>query len=109
MRPTITPSQKKIYEKIIEEATMDCHDEYEQIAGWQCILDEYINTPCKCIIGKEEVILEKIDIVDNCNAVVGVLKFNKTRLRVLIQDVILENQKAMVYIDAYKHWCKEGC
>lgn len=52
--------------------------------------------------------IKKIDTDDNGNVVVGVIKLNKTKVRVLIQDVILENQKAMDHINAYAYWCKEG-
>ena len=61
MKEQIITNQKKAYEKIIEEATVDCHDEYEQICGWVCSLDEKIATPCKCKIAKQDAILEKID------------------------------------------------
>ena len=32
----------------------------------------------------------------------------KTKMRILFQDVILEDLTAMVYVDAYHHWCKNG-
>ena len=87
---------------------MDCYGEYEQISGWACLLDEFIRTPCNCVLGKEKAVLEKIGTDDNGNVVIGVIKLNKTKVRVLIQDIILENQKAMDYINAYAHWCKES-
>lgn len=108
MKPAIKPSEKRIYEKIIEEATMDCYGEYEQIAGWQCLLDENINTPCNCIMGSEKAVIEKIDSDDNGNVVIGVIRLSKTKIRVLIQDIILDNPEAMKYINAYKYWCKNG-
>src|SRR3989338_11617897 len=98
--------QKKVFEKIIEDATMDCYGEYEQISGWACFLDDSIHTPCKCRIGKELMVLEKIGTDDNGNVVIGIIKFNKTKVRVLIQDVTLESQKEMGYINAYAYWCK---
>lgn len=108
MKPTITPSQKKLFKKIIEDATVDCYGEYEQIAGWACLLDDNIHTPCNCIIGGAQAILEKIDTDDNGNVVIGVIKLNKAKVRVLIQDIILENTTAMNHINAYAYWCKNG-
>lgn len=84
MKQKITPTEKKLYEKIIEDATVDCKDEDEQTAGWECILDENIHTPCTCKIGKQEAILEKISPDDNSNALIGVVKLDKTKIRVLI-------------------------
>ncbi len=108
MKPTITSIQKKVYEKIIEEATIDCHDEEEQISGWDCVLDENITTPCPCKIGKQEAMLEKIDFDDKGDTIIGVIKINKTKMRVLLQDIILDNPEAMKYVNAYKYWCKNG-
>ena len=105
---SLIPSKKKMYERIIEEATVDCYGEYEQISGWACLLDDSIPTPCNCLIGKEKSILEKIDTDDNGNVVIGIVKLNKTKVRILVQDIILENQKAMNYINAYAYWCKNG-
>ncbi|HIJ01687.1 TPA: hypothetical protein HA363_03475 [Candidatus Woesearchaeota archaeon] len=108
MKSIIAPREKKRYEQIIEEATMDCHDEDEQISGWACLLDDWIHTPCNCTIGKEMAVLEKVDTDDTGNAIIGVIKLNKTKLRVLIQDIVLDNPEAMTYINAYRYWCKNG-
>ena len=108
MKLPVTAKQKKTYEKIAEDATTDCYGEYEQISGWACLLDEFIHTPRNCVLGKEKVVLEEIDTDDNCRVVIGVIRLNKTKVRALIQDVILDNQKEMDYINAYKYWRKEG-
>ena|SRR3989338_1210709 len=108
IKSNILPDKKKTYEKIAEDATMDCYGEYEQISGWACLLDEFIHTPHNCVLGKEKAVLEKIGTDDNGNVVIGVIKLNKTKVRVLIQDIILDNQKEMDYINAYAYWCKEG-
>ena len=108
MKLHITASKKKVFEKIIEDATMDCYGEYEQISGWVCLLDDNIPTPCDCIIGEEHVVLEKIETDNNGMVVIGSIKLNKTKMRVLIQDIVLQNQNAMNYIDAYTYWCKNG-
>jgi len=108
MKITLTTNQKRTYEKIIEEATMDCHDEYEQVAGWECVLDENIVTPRPYKIGKQQAILEKVSMDDNSGAVIGVIRLNKTKIRILIQDIILEDSETMKYINAYKYWCKNG-
>lgn len=108
MKSIITSSQKRIFERIIEDATMDCYDEYEQISGWAALLDDNIPTPCNCTIGKVQAVLEKIDTDDNGNVVIGIIKLNKAKVRVLIQDIILENKTAMNHINAYHYWCKNG-
>lgn len=106
MKKTISANQKNIYEKIIEEATVDCNDEYDQISGWICLLDDEISTPCKCKIAKQGAVLEKIDSDDKGSCVIGVVRFGKSKLRVLFQDIFLEDSTVNKYIDAYRYWCK---
>ena len=108
MKKTIPINQKKLYEKIAEEAAMDCNDEQDQIVGWEVVLDENIATPRPCRIGKQEAVLEKINTDDHVGSVIGIVRLNKTKMRILIQDVILDDAKAMQYINAYKFWCKNG-
>lgn len=31
---------KILFKEIIEEATVDCYNEYEQISGWVCVLEK---------------------------------------------------------------------
>ena len=87
---------------------MDCNDEQDQIVGWEIVLDENIATPRPCRIGKQEAVLEKINTDDHVGSVIGIVRLNKTKMRILIQDVILDDAKAMQYINAYKFWCKNG-
>ena len=80
MKSIITSREKKIYERIIEDATVDCNDEYEQISGWICLLDENIATPCNCTIGKQSTVLEKIDGVHNTACIVGIIRLGKSKI-----------------------------
>lgn len=108
MKQKITAAQMKIYEKIIEEATIECYEEYENICGWQCLLDEKIATPCPCKIGKQDTILENIDMDEGGRVVIGIIRLNKAKIRILLQDITIEDSEAMKYINAYKYWCKNG-
>lgn len=95
-----------LFEKIIEEATVDCHDEEEQLSGWACMLEDNIPTPCKCFIGKKEARLDKIEQGEN--DILGLVKIDKLKIRTPIEDVKLEDEKMRIYINAYKHWRKHG-
>ena len=99
-------TNKILFEKIIEEATADCYNEYEQIAGWTCLLVENIFVPCKCLIGKEKASLEKIDTNNNSSEIFGIIRLNKTILRIPIEGISLENSNHMKYIKAYRYWRK---
>ena len=108
MKNELTSIKRAAYEKIIEEATMDCYSEYEQVSGWACVLEDNIPVPCKCLIGKENAILDKIDMNDNSSEIFGIIKLNKSRIRVPIEDIVLKDSNWMNYIDAYKYWRKNG-
>lgn len=107
-RKLLNNKDKILFEKIIEEATVDCHDEYEQISGWFCVLEENIPAPCKCSIGKEIASLEKIDMNNSSSEIFGYIKLNKTKIRVPIEDILLEDPNLMKYIEAYRYWRKHG-
>ena len=96
-----------LFDKIIEDATVDCNSEDEQITGWACIFEENISPPCNCIIGKEkreQAVLEKIE-QDGCsNSILGIIKLGKIKIRIPIEDITLEDSKKMKYINAYKYW-----
>ena len=108
MKNKLMNTKKATYEKIIEEATMDCYSEYEQVSGWACVLEDNIPVPCKCLIGKENAILDKIDMNDNSSEIFGIIKLNQSRIRVPIEDIVLEDSNSMRHIDAYKYWRKNG-
>jgi len=96
-----------LFEEIAEDATTDCYNEDEQIAGWACILEENISCPCNCLIGKEkreQAILNKIEQDKNSNSILGIIKFGKIKIRVPIEDITLEDSEQMSYINAYKYW-----
>ena len=107
-RTLLNNKNKILFEKIIKEATMDCYSEYEQIAGWTCVLEDNIMAPCKCQIGKENAILENIDMNDNSSEIFGIIKLHKSKIRVPIEDISLENIDSMQYIEAYRYWRKHG-
>ena len=56
----------------------------------------------------QEVVLEKIDTDNNGSCVFGLVRFGKSKLRVLFQDIVLEDRKDMNYVNAYKYWCNNG-
>ena len=103
---SLTSQQKIIFENIIEEAIVDCYGEDEQISGWMCFLDDKISTPHNCLIGKEHAILEKIDMDEGSRSILGIIKVNKMKIRMPLQDVILENLELMEYLKAYTYWLR---
>ena len=108
MKNKLSLKDKILFEKITEEATIDCKDEDEQISGWECILGDNITTPCKCRVGKEEAILNEIRQDEHSPVILGLIVINKKKIRTPIEDIFLEDSDSMMYIDAYKYWRKYG-
>mgnify|MGYP001573433668 FL=1 len=95
-----------LFEKIIDEATADCYGEHEQIAGWVCVLEENISLPYKCLIGREQAMLYKIERDNHTNFILGYIKLGKIKMRIPIEDIVVEDLNMMEYINAYKYWKK---
>jgi|SRR3989344_4700856 len=107
-KKSMVDTNRILFEKIIEDAIIDCYGEDEQIAGWACLLEENIPVPCKCLIGEEPVTLNKIEQGENSNVIFGKIKFEKIKIRIPIGDITLEDPETMKYIEAYDYWRKNG-
>ncbi|MEK6893051.1 MAG: calcium-binding protein [Nanoarchaeota archaeon] len=108
IKTKLNDKNRILFEKIIEDATVDCKDEDEQISGWECILGDNITTPCKCRVGKEGAILNEIRQDEHSPFILGIIEINKKKIRTPIEDIFLEDSESMIFIDAYKYWRENG-
>lgn len=97
-------SVKRELERIAEEATTDCYDEYEQIAGWCAYLQSEINLPCKCFVDKKEALLIDFDINKIGSALLATIKIDTHEFRVDPETVMIPEKKYSKYLEAYKNW-----
>lgn len=86
------PNNSK-FERMAEEATLDCYGEYEQFCGWACTLEEKLPLPLSCVVLGEEATLTKIEQDENGTSILGVIKKGKHKIRVPAQDIELTNKK----------------
>ncbi len=102
--------KEKKFQKMAEEATVDCYNEYEQSSGWACTLADELPLPLKCFIFGEEVTLVDIDTDENGTSVLGVVTKNKKKIRIPIQDVEVADKKCkgLDWLGAYCYWIKNG-
>ena len=98
--------KEKKFEKMAEQATIDCYGEYEQFSGWACTLEEELPLPLKCIIFGEDAALIDIETDENGTSVLGIIKKGKSKIRIPIQDIELKDKTAKHndWVDAYRHW-----
>ena len=96
----------KKFEKMAEQATMDCYGEYEQLSGWACALEDELPLPLKCLILGEEAMLTGIETDENGTSVLGIIKKGKSKIRIPIQDIEFKDKTAKYnkWVDAYRHW-----
>lgn len=74
--------------ELIEEATVDAHDESEQTAGFFTMLEERLTLPFKTEVLGVEVTVESLDITDD-GWIVAVCARGKSRQRIPITELPL--------------------
>ncbi|HXX96799.1 MAG TPA: calcium-binding protein [Candidatus Bathyarchaeia archaeon] len=65
---------KQELEEIAEEASTDCYDEYEQIAGWCAYLEDKLDLPCNCKVGQKQGLLTGFDTNKAGSSLLAVIK-----------------------------------
>ena len=95
-------NKEKRIKKIIEEATVDAYNEWEELAGWDAILTDNIKAPQTCTINGMLAALISID--SSGKAVYAKVKLDDAAkaIRVPIEDISIMDKKQDVYIRAYE-------
>lgn len=92
---------------MIEEATVDCYNESEQVSGLFAMLEDNIAVPFVTSLLGVEVTVERIDLND-AEEIVALCKRGSERQRVPILDLPLPKPKpaGSDWIEAYRKWAK---
>ncbi len=92
-------------DKLIDEATVDCYNESEELTGIFTMIEENLAVPFKTTILGVEVTVERIDLNE---AIVAVCRRGKGRQRIPILDLPLPKPrpKGAEWIDAYRRWAR---
>jgi predicted P-loop ATPase len=105
MSKFITPDE--ILEKLIEEGTVDCYDEYEAKAGMMCCVEDQVECPFEA-----KVIGEKVTIIDlkSENELMAVCEKNGERFEVNIDSIkVLEPfPDGYEWLEAYQLFIEGG-
>jgi hypothetical protein len=90
---------------MIEEATVDAYDEYEQATGWFTMFENHLALPFETEVLGVLVAVETIDLRDD-NRIVAVCKRGKKKQVIGIVDLPLPTPKpaGAEWIEAYRHW-----
>jgi hypothetical protein len=95
------------FDKLIEEATVDCYNESEEITGIFTMLEENLTVPFATKLLGLEVVVERVDL-NKAGEIVAVCRRGLERLRVPIIDLPLPEvkPKGAEWIDAYRRWAQ---
>jgi hypothetical protein len=90
---------------LVERATVDAYDEYEQLASFYTVIEEHLAIPFQTTVLGIEVTVTKIDLLPG-SGVVAICSRGKNRQAIGILDLPLPTPlpAGAEWIDAYRHW-----
>jgi hypothetical protein len=94
-------------DELIEEATVDCYNESEQISGFFCVMEEQLALPFTTKLLDTEITVEKIDITDE-EEIVAICRRRRDRQRISILELPLPSPRPVgaEWIEAYRRWAR---
>ena len=106
-KSTDRPSTVRL-DKLIEEATVDCYNESEEVSGIFTMLEDNLEVPFATKIPGVDVTVERVDLND-AGEIVAVCRRGREKLRVPVIDLPLPEPKpkGAEWIDAYRQWARE--
>ncbi len=90
---------------MIEEATVDAHDESDQATGWFTMLEEHLELPFQTEVLGVPVAVVGIEQRDD-HRIVAICTRGKERQAIALADLPLPTPKpeGVEWIAAYRHW-----
>jgi hypothetical protein len=76
---------------MVEEATVDCHDESEQASGWFTMIEENLAVPFEAVVLGATVTVERIDITET-DQIVAICARGRHRQSISILDLPLPSR-----------------
>jgi Calcium binding len=95
--------------KLIDEATVDCYNESEEITGIFTLLEEKLVLPFTTNLLGIKVTVERIEMND-ADEIVAICRLGRKRQRVPVLDLPLPEPrpKGAEWIEAYRRWARRG-
>ena len=90
---------------LVEQATVDAYDEYEQLTRFHVVIAEHLAVPFQTIVLGVEVTITKIDLLSG-TGIAAICSHGKHRQAIGILDLPLPTPPpaGAEWIDAYRHW-----
>jgi hypothetical protein len=92
---------------LVEEATVDCHNEDEQVTGLYTMIEDNLAVPFQTIVLGVEVTVEGIEMTDRGHIVATCRRgaFQQT-ISVLDLPLPTPTPDGAQWIEAYRHWAR---
>jgi len=92
-------------DRMVEEATVDCYNEAEQLTGLYTMIDENLTVPFETQVLGTSVLVERVDHTDR-DEIVVVCRRGRERQRTPLLDLPLPTPRpaGAEWIAAYRHW-----
>jgi len=92
-------------DKLIEEATVDCYDDAEQITGFHAMLEERLNLPFKTKVLGLDVTVEAIELTEAAEMVAVCTRGSiRQAIPLLRLPLPKPRPRGVEWIEAYRRW-----
>ena len=90
---------------MIEEATVDCYNESEQITGWFTMIDENLAVPFATTVLGVSVTVERVDL-NRSEQIVAICRRGRDRQSLPMLDLTLPTPPpdGAEWIEAFRQW-----
>jgi len=90
---------------LVEEATVDCYNESEQLTGLYTMIDENLAVPFETQALGVSVVVERVDVTSR-DEIVAVCRRGRKRQRISLLDLALPSPPpaGSEWIAAYRRW-----
>lgn len=103
--PAVGKLVRKQLDALVEEATVDCYDEDEQLSGLYTMIVDNLAMPFQTAVLGVEVTVEDVDLTDY-GTIVAYCRRGKYRQAIGVLDLPLPKPlpEGAQSIEAYRHW-----
>lgn len=108
-RGTAVRWSKAELDRLADEATVDCHDESEQVCGLYTMIENNLAVPFETEVLGTAVVVERVELTER-GEIVAVCRRGRRRQRISLLDLPLPSPPpaGAEWIAAYRHWSR-GC
>jgi len=92
---------------LVEEATVDCYNESEQVTGLYTMIEEYLSVPFQASLLGVEVTVETVELTD-ADEIVVACRREGLRQRISVLDLLMPTPPpdGWEWIEAYRYWTR---